>query len=333
MWRSDLEIGKVPNHLLKDIVLGKLVNNRKEILVRPGIGEDCCVVDFGEYSCVMSSDPITGTANEVGRLAVHVTCNDVAACGVEPLGLIATILAPPGTSEHELEMIMDQLVETSSAINVDIMGGHTEITGAVTRFVIICTAVGKAPKNRVVATGGAKPGDCLVLTKSAGIEGTAIIAFEKEKELSELLGPELLKEAKNFLESISVVREGVLSAQFGVTAMHDVTEGGVLGAVWEMCEASGTGAEISYSKLPIATSTKKICDYYGIDPLKLISSGSMLISVADGEGLVKRLKEENIPAAVIGKVIEGCGRTLVKDNEPVEIQQPGSDELYKVCGR
>ncbi len=328
-----MEIGKVPNHLLKDIVLGKLVNNRKEILVRPGIGEDCCVVDFGEYSCVMSSDPITGTANEVGRLAVHVTCNDVAACGVEPLGLIATILAPPGTSEHELEMIMDQLVETSSAINVDIMGGHTEITGAVTRFVIICTAVGKAPKNRVVATGGAKPGDCLVLTKSAGIEGTAIIAFEKEKELSELLGPELLKEAKNFLESISVVREGVLSAQFGVTAMHDVTEGGVLGAVWEMCEASGTGAEISYSKLPIATSTKKICDYYGIDPLKLISSGSMLISVADGEGLVKRLKEENIPAAVIGKVIEGCGRTLVKDNEPVEIQQPGSDELYKVCGR
>ena len=328
-----MEIGKVPNHLLKDIVLGKLVNNRKEILVRPGIGEDCCVVDFGEYSCVMSSDPITGTANEVGRLAVHVTCNDVAACGVEPLGLIATILAPPGTSEHELEMIMDQLVETSSAINVDIMGGHTEITGAVTRFVIICTAVGKAPKNRVVATGGAKPGDCLVLTKSAGIEGTAIIAFEKEKELSELLGPELLKEAKNFLESISVVREGVLSAQFGVTAMHDVTEGGVLGAVWEMCEASGTGAEISYSKLPIATSTKKICDYYGIDPLKLISSGSMLISVADGEGLVKRLKEENIPAAVIGKVIKGCGRTLVKDNEPVEIQQPGSDELYKVCGR
>ena len=328
-----MEIGKVPNHLLKDIVLGKLVNNRKEILVRPGIGEDCCVVDFGEYSCVMSSDPITGTANEVGRLAVHVTCNDVAACGVEPLGLIATILAPPGTSEHELEMIMDQLVETSSAINVDIMGGHTEITGAVTRFVIICTAVGKAPKNRVVATGGAKPGDCLVLTKFAGIEGTAIIAFEKEKELSELLGPELLKEAKNFLESISVVREGVLSAQFGVTAMHDVTEGGVLGAVWEMCEASGTGAEISYSKLPIATSTKKICDYYGIDPLKLISSGSMLISVADGEGLVKRLKEENIPAAVIGKVIEGCGRTLVKDNEPVEIQQPGSDELYKVCGR
>lgn len=328
-----MEIGKVPNDILKDIILGKLVNNRKEILVRPGIGEDCCVVDFGEYSCVMSSDPITGTANEVGRLAVHVTCNDVAACGVEPLGLIATILAPPGTSEHELETIMDQLVETSSAIHVDIMGGHTEITGAVTRFVIVCTAVGKAPKNRVVATGGAKPGDCLVLTKSAGIEGTAIIAFEKEKELSDLLGPELLKEAKSFMESISVVREGVLSAQFGVTAMHDVTEGGVLGAIWEMCEASGTGAEIAYAKLPIAISTKKICGYYGIDPLKLISSGSMLISVTDGEGLVARLREENIPAAVIGKVIEGCSRTLVKDNEPIEIQQPGSDELYKVCGR
>jgi hydrogenase maturation factor len=328
-----MEIGKVPNNILKDIILGKLVNNRSEILVRPGIGEDCCVVDFGEYSCVMSSDPITGTANDVGRLAVHVTCNDIAACGVEPLGLIVTILAPPGTMEYELETIMDQLIKASSSINVDIMGGHTEITSAVTRFVIICTAVGKVLKDKAVTTGGAKTGDCLVLTKSAGIEGTAIIAFEKEKELLIQFGAELVKEAKNFMESISVVREGIIAAEFGVSAMHDVTEGGVLGAVWEMCEASGTGAEIYSSSIPISVSTERICEYYGIDPLRLISSGSMLIAAEDGEGLVRKLKEENINASIIGKLVQSGRKIYYNGKEPVNILQPESDELYKVCGR
>lgn len=328
-----MKIGKVPNDILKDIVFGKLVNNRSEILVRPGIGEDCCVVDFGEYSCVMSSDPITGTANEVGRLAVLVTCNDIAACGVEPIGLIVTILAPPGTTQSELEMIMNQLIKTSSSINVDIIGGHTEVTKAVTRFVIICTAVGKAPGNKVVATGGAKPGDQLVLTKSAGIEGTAIIAFEKEKELKELFGVEMINEAKSFMGSISVVKDGILSAKYGASAMHDVTEGGVLGAVWEMCEAANTGVEIYAGKIPIAVSTMRICEYYGIDPLKLISSGSMLVAAADGEYIVKKLSEENITAAIIGRFIEGKRRILVKNKEQIIIEQPGSDELYKVCGR
>lgn len=328
-----MEIGKIPNDILKEIVIGKLVNNRSEVLVKPGIGEDCCIVDFGQYSCVMSSDPITGTASEVGRLAVHVTCNDVAACGVEPLGLIVTILAPPGTVKDDLEILMNQLIETSSSINVDIMGGHTEITAAVNRFVVICTAVGKALKEKVITTGGARNGDYLVLTKCAGIEGTAIIAFDKEKELEGHFGPEIIKEAKSFMNSISVVREGIIAAGFGVSAMHDVTEGGVLGAVWEMCEASGTGADIFGDKIPLAESTKHICRYYGIDPLKLISSGSMLIAAGDGEGLVSKLKEEKINAAVIGRLTKKDRKIQYPDREPFNILQPESDELYKVCGR
>lgn len=328
-----MKIGKVPNDILNSIVLNKLKNNRSEILVRPGIGEDCCVVDFGDYSCVMSSDPVTGAVNEAGRLAVHITCNDVAACGVEPLGLITTILAPAGTSEEELEYVIDQLIKTASSINVDIMGGHTEITSAVSRFVIICTAVGRAMKDKFINTSGAKAGDQLVLTKYAGLEGTAIIAFEKENELAGKIEAELLKDAKGLIESISVVKEGLLSAEFGVSAMHDVTEGGVLGAVWEMCEASGTGVELYAGKIPVRVSTKAVCNYYGIDPLKLISSGSMLIAAADGEGLIKKLKENNINASIIGRVIQNKKRELITEKGAVEISQPDSDELYKVLGR
>ena len=151
-----MEIGKVPNNILKEIVLGKINHKRNEVILRPRIGEDCCAVDFNNYICVLSSDPVTGAINEVGRIAVHVSCNDVAACGAEPLGLLVTILAPPGASETDLDTIMMQLSITADSLNVDIMGGHTEITTSVTRFVIVTTAIGKVLKNKLVMSSGAK---------------------------------------------------------------------------------------------------------------------------------------------------------------------------------
>ena len=327
-----MKIGKLPNGILKEMILDKLPTKRSEVLVRPGIGEDCSVVDFGEYACVLSGDPITGTTLEIGRLAVHISCNDIASCGVEPLGLLVTLLAPPGTSEKELEHIMGQLAETAAALNVDILGGHTEITNSVNRIIINTTAIGKAIKDRLVTTSGARPGDSLVLTKSAGIEGTAILAFDREAELSASLGKSVTDEAKSFMDNISVVKEGLIAGSFGVSAMHDVTEGGVLGAVWEMCEASGTGCLIHENLIPIAMSTARICEYYNISPLKLISSGCMLIACSDGEGLAAELQQQNIPAAVIGWMTGDGEKLLNTSGVLVELEPPGSDELFSVIG-
>jgi len=325
-----VKIGKIPNDVLKKIILNKLKSNRSEVLLRPKIGEDCCAIDFGDYVCVMSSDPITGAVNEIGKLAVYISCNDIASCGVEPLGLLITLLAPPGTSENDLELIMDQLTQTASSLNIDILGGHTEITSSVTRFIINCTAIGKAFKNQLVTSSGAHPGDGIILTKTAGLEGTAIIAFDKEKELTGKINDALLHEAKSFIDDISVVKEGLLAGAYGVSAMHDVTEGGILGAVWEMCEASATGAVIYKTQIPVAMSTLKICEYYNISPFKLISSGCMLIACSDGEGLVRKLREENIPAAIIGMMNDGLERFFVTDDGTEPILPPESDELYKV---
>ena len=327
-----MQIGKVPNDVLQAIILDKLRHRRSEVITRPGVGEDCCAVDFGDYICVLSSDPITGTAAEIGRLAVNVSCNDIASCGVEPLGLMATILAPPGTTESELGEVMDQLAGTAASINVDILGGHTEVTASVTQFVVVCTAVGRALKNVPVSTGGAKSGDSLVLTKYAGMEGAAIIAMENEAELSREVGTEAVEEAKAFINSTSVICEGLAAGAFGVSAMHDVTEGGVLGAVWEMCEASGKGALIEKERIPVSQSILKICAFYGLDPLKLMSSGCLLISCPDGDGLVSVLKEKGIPAAVIGRVQEGAQRIMTEGGEEKKILPPGPDELYKVKG-
>jgi len=325
-----METGKLPGNVLEKLVFSKIKKIHDEILISPGIGLDCSAIDFGEYACVLSCDPITGTAKEIGRLAVHINCNDIASSGVLPLGLLSVILCPENSTEEELETIMEQFTEAARSVNVDILGGHTEITGAVNRFVISCTAVGKCLKDKIISASGAKAGDSLIITKHAGLEGASIIAHEKEEELVQVFGRQTVEEAKSFMNSISVVKDGVTAAEFGVNAMHDVTEGGVLGAVWELCEASGTGAEVFMDKIPIHMATRKICEYYKIDPYRLISSGCMLISAADGDGLVSRLKQEGIDAAVIGKLDDSGRRLMVIDGRAEEIAPPASDELYKV---
>ncbi|HHW30780.1 MAG TPA: AIR synthase [Clostridiaceae bacterium] len=325
-----MKIGKIPNNTLKKIILDKITNKRCEVLIRPKIGEDCSALDFGEDACVLSCDPITGASNEVGRLAVHISCNDIASCGVEPIGLMVALLAPPEATEKELETIMRQLCETASSLNVDIIGGHTEITDSVNKFILITTAIGKGSKDKLIKTSDAKPGDDIIITKTAGIEGTAIISHDKEAELSEKLGKDLIESGKAFINNISVVKEGIIASKFGVNAMHDITEGGVLGAVWEIAEASGTGCIIEADKIPVADVTKIICDYYKIDPLKLISSGSMLITCSNGQALVEELANNGISSAIIGKITKDLTKYIVKDSQLIEIGQPETDELYKV---
>jgi len=327
-----MKIGKLPNSLLEKLVLEKIKMNRSDVIIRPGIGMDCAAVSFDNYACVLSSDPITGTSMEIGRLAIHVACNDIASYGVEPIGIMTTILCPPGTVEEELAMIMDQLSEAASEINVDLLGGHTEITTAVTRFVISCTAIGRCLKDKLIITSQAKAGDALVLTKHAGLEGVSIIAREKEAELINLIGKDAVEEAKSYMHHISVVKDGISAAKFGVNAMHDVTEGGVLGAVWEICEASGNGAELFAEQIPVRSTTRRICEYYNIDPLKLISSGCMLIAATDGEGLVRHLAKEGIDSAIIGRLNDSARKIMISSNGSEPILPPESDELYKVLG-
>jgi hydrogenase expression/formation protein HypE len=324
-----MKSGKLPSDVLEKRILSSFRFKRKEVLVRSKVGEDCSVLDFGEYACVVSTDPITGASNEIGRLAVHISCNDVAANGVEPFGLLFTILAPEGTTLEVLQDIVRQAAEEAASLKVEIIGGHTEITPAVNRIVVSTTAIGRAAKDRVVTSSGAKPGDYIILTKWAGLEGTAIIAHDFEKRLRGRMDDALLESAQAMMGHISVVKEGMIAGKMGATAMHDVTEGGVLGALWELAEASGVGLRIYRDKIPVRPETRTICEEFGLNPLKLISSGCMLITCRDGQGMLEALNREGIPASIIGEVVEE-GRTLVSGEREEPIDPPESDELYKV---
>ncbi|GKU26461.1 AIR synthase family protein [Clostridium folliculivorans] len=325
-----MKSGKLNWDDLKDLINNNKSVKRDEVRVRNGVGEDCSVIDFGEYECVISTDPITGAAENIGRLAVHVNCNDVASCGVDPMAILVTILAPENTTFEEINDVMKQINEETSKINVEIIGGHTEITSAVNRIVVSCTVLGKCISGKAVSTAGAKIGDDIVVTKSLALEGTNIIVNDKIDNLKDVLTKEEIHEAKEYINKISVIMEGKVSGEFGVNSMHDITEGGVLGALWELADASNVGFKVYEDRMPITAVTKKVCKVFNIDPLKLISSGSMIITTKNGEELVKLLMKNGINSTIIGNITNDKG-ILVKELEgEVIVPQPERDELFSI---
>lgn len=326
-----MNIGKVSETVLKRSVLKQIKHRRVEVLVGPGVGEDCSVMQLKDDEVfVISTDPITGTAKDIGTLAVHITANDISSNGAEVVGIMLTILLPEGSRESDLKVLIQEIEDVCSTLNIEIMGGHTEITKAVNQPVITVTGVGKMPKNQIIKTAGVKPGQEIVMTKWAGLEGTGIIAAAKEEELLQRYTRDFIEGARKFLKHISVVPEARIGRQLGVVSMHDVTEGGIFGALWELGEASGVGLEVDLKKIPIKQETVELCEFYDLNPYQLISSGVMLMVTERGNELVDTLTKNNIPAAVIGRITSGNDRVVWNEDEKRFLSPPKSDELYKV---
>ena len=326
-----MKIGKVPENVLKRSVMKQLHYKRDEVVLGPGIGEDCAALALAEDEIlVMSTDPITGTAKDIGKLAIQITANDLASAEAEPIGVMLTILLPDGTREIALKRIMEQMECACREAKMQILGGHTEVTAVVNQPVVNVAGVAKAKKGSLISTAGARAGMDIVVSKWVGIEGTMIFAKEKEAELKEHFPADFVDTAIGFDRYLSVVPEAAVATQSSVAAMHDVTEGGLFGALWEMAEASGVGLEIDLKKIPIRQETVEICEYFDVNPYGLISSGMMLMASADGNALVLALQEAGIPATVIGKATEGNDRVIIRDEERRFLEPPKTDELYKV---
>ena len=326
-----LKIGKVPESVLKRSIIKQIKTKRDEIIIGAGVGEDCAAIGLEEDEIfVTSTDPITGTSHDIGALSVHVTANDIASSGAEVIGIMLSVLLPEGTEEADLKHMMQQVEEVCSKLNIQTVGGHTEVTAAVTQPIITATGIGKVKRDRLVTTSGACPGDDVVVTKWIGLEGTSIIVKEKKDRLQKRFLDSFIETAEGFSEYLSVVEDAKIAVSAGVTSMHDVTEGGIFGALWEVAESSRTGLEINLLDIPVRQETVEICEEFGINPYGLISSGSMLITAKNGYDVVRSLKNAGINAAVIGKVTEGNDRVLLNGDEKRFLEPPKSDELYRI---
>ncbi|NLI52919.1 MAG: hypothetical protein GX417_01185 [Clostridiales bacterium] len=322
-----LRLGKLDNDDLDRLVLKKFRRVRPESLSSPTIGQDCAMLDLGGDLVALSCDPITSASiAHLGRLTVHVSCNDAAAAGAEPVGLLVTLLMPQTGTMEQISRIADDLSAAARLANVDILGGHTEVTDAVTRAVTSATVVARQPRDRALR--GMRPDDEIVMTKWVAVEGTTILAEDFPDRLSGVPG-ELIESAHALSGFLSIVPESRIAMRHGACAMHDVTEGGVLGAAWELGFANACAVEIDTDRIPVRKDTRALCAALSLDPLRLIGSGSLLIAVKDGGALVSALEKEGIPAACIGRAIEG--KTSFADGAPLD--EPHADELYRLYGR
>lgn len=324
-----MEIGKIPETILKRSVLKKINIKRPEVMVHAGVGEDCAVLEPTDDAIVLSTDPITGTAKDIGKLAFHITANDIASSGAELVGMLLTIIFPPESTEDELVLIMDELTDLAEKYQVEILGGHTEVSAAVNQTLISVTGVGRVEKGKIVTTGGLRPGQELVVTKWIGLEGSSILAKEREDELKKHLPDEMIETAKGFDRLLSIVPDSKIAVETGVSAMHDVTEGGIFGALWEMAAASGVGLTVDLKKIPLRQETIELCEVFDINPYMLISSGSLLIGTDHGYQLVEALEQAGIHAAVIGYATEGNDRVIVNGEERRYLEPPKTDELFR----
>ena len=329
-----MEIGKVPENVLKRSILKQIKTKRPEVLVGAGVGEDCAIIGLEpDEVMVLSTDPITGTTKEMGRWAVMISANDIASSGAEVIGVLVCAMLPPRIREIKIREMMEEIEIACEELNIQCVGGHTEVTDAVNRPILTVTGIGKVKKDKMLPTNGAKPGQDIVVTKWVALEGSSILANEKEEELLKTFPKYLIDEAKEYSQYLSIINEAAIAVKSNVSAMHDITEGGVFGALWEMAESAGVGLSIDLKKIPIKQASVEICNYFDVNPYEMMSSGSLMIAADNGYDLVRVLEESGIHAAVIGKVTEGNDRVVSNGEETRFLEPPKVDELYKALKR
>lgn len=305
-----LPLGKLPGELLQ-AVLDKHVPRDPRVVVGPRVGEDAAVIDLGDRYLVATADPITFATDDLGWYALHVNANDLAVRGARPLWFLATVLLPDGgTTELGVERLFTELREACAELGVALVGGHTEVTAGLPRPIVSGCMLGEVEKDRLVTTGGARPGDVLLLTKGVPLEGAAIIARERAAEAERRgVSSDVLKRARDFLRNpgISVVPEARAACGAArVHAMHDPTEGGVATACWELAQAADVGLHVDRERIPVLREGRVLCEAFGLDPLGTIASGSLLLAVdpADAADVTAACRAAGIDCAQIGRVTE-----------------------------
>ncbi len=327
--------GKLPNELLARHLAG-LGQADASVLVPAGIGEDVTALDIaGADTLVAHGDPITLSRGDLASYAVLVNANDIAASGGVPRWLLTTVLLPAGTTASQALALLADLGAAAASAGVTLVGGHTEVSDAVTRPVVSATMLATMRRADLRDKHEVLPGDQVVLTKALAVEGTALLAQELGERLRALgMDERELAACRELVSRLSIVPEARLAAGFaGVRAMHDITEGGLATALRELAVACGHGIVVHRERVPLLPETLRLCELLGADPLGLIASGSLLVCCRpdETEPLLRALDAEHIAATVIGEVGEkGAGVTALERGRPAPWPEFAADEAARL---
>ncbi len=330
-----LPAGKIPNEFLGELI-DEIEFKDPSIIIGPGVGEDTAAVDIsGESTLVLKSDPITFVTSAEGYYAVSINANDIATSGATPRWFLATLLFPVGTSPLRIRKTMIEIQNTCKSLGITLCGGHTEITDAVTRPVVTGMIAATVTRSKLLDKKNVQAGDKILFTKAVAVEGTAILADEFKDRLTGLgINRQTLSDCADYIAGISILPEATLaSAHPGTVAMHDVTEGGLASALFELSSAAGHRIRVAIDRIPFFDTTRKLCSVLGLNPLGLIGSGSLLIAcrAKHHRAIVRRLENNAIKVTCIGEVVEkGRGVEALENGKKAKWPEFEVDELARL---
>lgn len=331
-----MKAGKLSEAVLKRSVLRQF-HTVDEQVVKPAVGQDCSVIapPPGERIVhAVAAMPLAGmgmcTGTDQEALTVCSALNNIACSGARPLGVLVNLLLPTSANEQLLRDLVGRIERVCERESVAVLGGHTEVVRCVTEPVLTVTAVGSAAESVRVDCGNVRPGMDIVMSKWAGLMGTSILAKHFEEKLCARYPVPFIDEAKRFERYQSIRSEAAVAVQSGVAAMHDISEGGIYGALWEMGQCSGVGLDIELKDIPIRQETVEVCEFFDVNPYKLLSTGSLLMASEDGSALVRALGQAGVEAAVIGRATDSNDRVLVYEDERRFLEFTQTDELWHV---
>ncbi len=325
-----MKTGKLPEHTLKRSVLNTIRYHNEDTVVRGGIGHDGAVI--GDMVTSMASTAFCYTGNE--SYALNNALNNVIAAGGKPYGVTVTVLLPEHSEESDLHHIMDNLSREAELWNIDILGGHTELVPSVISPTVVVAAYGQRIWN--IRYSSVEPGMDIVMTKWAGIYGGALLAKLKKEALITRYPESYIKKAEGYMDSISLMPElseieaAVAENPDCIFAAHDVSNGGVFGALWQLLSACNCGGQMELSKISMKQEIIEVCEYFDINPYMMNGQGSLLLVSSQGEYLVERFHQADIVASVIGKTTKEPDRKIIIGEEERYLVPPKGDALNVV---
>lgn len=347
-----MKIGKVSESILKRSVLRQLKTKNENVICGAGVGDDCAIFTLGGTkklaSCVQegvlavpmqeaemnvsAADTLYAVYPDAVSIAqlMQKCVNNLAANAAVPFAAAVALLLPDTIEEFQIKALMSEAEKVCHQYSMEIVGGQTRVSAALKAPVAVITTYGMAAGGELQALRPAAPGQDIVLSKWIGLEGTALFAKVYREQLHARYPAYLVEEAAGFNRYLSIVPEAATAVKSGVCAMHDVSEGGIFAALWELAEGAGVGLTIDLKKIPLRQETVEVCECCNVNPYELKSGGCLIMTTEDGPALVKALEAEGIPAAVIGKLTDSNARMIMNEDEVRYMDRPHADEIYKI---
>lgn len=328
--------GKISESVLKRSVLKQLHTTSDRILFKPAVGEDCAVISMqagDQTKLVTATQTFTLDVSDKhvrANCAVYDALNNIYAMGAGPIGIELALLVPTTENEAVLRETVRAIDAVCEEAGIVVLGGHTQVSRAVKNIVVTVTAIGEACEQALTPSSAAAPGMDIIVTGYVGLEGTAILANEKRAELETRFSKAFIDKSAAYIDHISTAMEAASAIGAGVAAIHDASQGGIFGALWDMAEASGIGLDIDLKKLPIRQDTIEISEFFDINPYKLLSGGSLIIIAADGTRVVRELEKKGKNAVIVGATTDSNDRVLISGEERRFLETAQTDEIYKV---